>query len=110
MLDTLSSNEAPNLTVVPARVEELELPIKFQLIIMSSHIINLVNPSQRQSLYASTVKHMDSANGVLALEVNRPDWYRKAQSLSTVEFELNACNTTRLTASGPQRKAIIVFM
>ena len=102
LVDILSNINAPNLTVVPALVEEADLPTKFQLVIMSSHIINLVGPSQRYGLYASAVKHMDPDRGVLALEVNCPDWFRKAVGLDArglrVEYdEASRPRTTKET-------------
>lgn len=80
MVERIRRSAIPTLTVVAARIEDLSLPIKFELVILSSQLLNLVPPVARQKIYCSAVKHL-SSNGVLAIEIGSPAWYSSRQSL-----------------------------
>ena len=59
---------------VCARIEELALDERFDVVLLASHLINIPDERDRQELLRACTRHVSPAGGVI-IEQHAPDWF-----------------------------------
>jgi len=88
MLEIAQETTISTLHFIQSRVEDINLPLKFQLVLLSSHFINnMLNLTDRQTIYKVAVQHL-AEDGILAFEIDYPEWHFTAQDLEATGLRL----------------------
>lgn len=101
MLAMVAAAGLPNLRAVEARIEELELGPRFDLVLASSHLVNVVDDAARAAYFRAAARHL-APRGLAVFEVVRASWFVPGAFLEgdDVRLECHRVDATEGTWSG----------
>lgn len=67
---------APGIRPVEARIEELALGARFDVVVLASYLVNVPGRGRRRGLLEACARHVEDSGGVLLARYD-PDWARR---------------------------------